>query len=92
MGQNHCTTDARFLCCVYTESFDDWGIIRYGFPMTPESILTLEKIMDYCHAKWEETDRQPPESSWPTADTLTGKKMAYNDVLQYARKLMAEQP
>jgi hypothetical protein len=58
--------------------------------MTPESILTLEKIMDYCHAKWEEADRQNPESPMPTADMLTGKKMAYNDVLQYARKLIAE--
>jgi hypothetical protein len=59
--------------------------------MTPESVLTLQKIMDYCHDKWEETNQQPPESPWPTADVLSGKKMAYNDVLQYIRKLISDE-
>jgi hypothetical protein len=59
--------------------------------MTPEAILTLQEIMDYCHAQWEETDRASG-SAWPTPDMLTGKKMAYNDVLQYARKLLGERP
>jgi hypothetical protein len=56
---------------------------------SPDAILTLERIMDYCHQKWEEAN-QPPVSSFPTADMLTGKKMAYNDVLQHARKLLDE--
>ena len=55
--------------------------------MTPESILILEKIMDHCHAKWQEAD-QTPTSEWPTPDIQTGKKMAYNDVVQFARKLL----
>jgi hypothetical protein len=57
--------------------------------MTPDAILTLEKVMDYCHEKWQEADR-PPASSFPTPDMLTGKKMAYNDVVQFARKLLDE--
>jgi len=59
--------------------------------MTPEAILTLEKIMDYCHARWEETDRAPA-SDFPTPDMLTGKKMAFNEVLQYARMLRDGSP
>lgn len=59
--------------------------------MTPESILTLQKIMDYCHDKWEDVNQQAPASPWPTADVLTGQKMAYNDVLQYARKLISDE-
>jgi hypothetical protein len=59
--------------------------------MTPEVILTLEKLMDYCHEKWAEADK-PQASSFPTADMQTGRKMAYNDVLQYARTLLAELP
>jgi len=59
--------------------------------MTPAEILLLEKIIDYCHARWEETDRAPA-SDFPTPDMLTGKKMAYNDLLQFARKLLGEQP
>lgn len=29
-------------------------------------------------------------SAFPTPDMLTGKKMAYNDVLQFARKQLAD--
>jgi hypothetical protein len=57
--------------------------------MTPESILAVEKIMDYCHAKWQEAD-ESPASQWRTPDMQTGKKMAYNDVLQFVRTLLAE--
>ena len=32
------------------------------------------------------------QGPWPTPDMQTGKKMAYNDVLQYARKLLGEKP
>jgi len=59
--------------------------------MTPEAILTLQKIMDYCHDKWGGAD-QAPASDFPTPDMLTGKKMAYNDVLQFARKLLDGSP
>jgi hypothetical protein len=58
--------------------------------MTPESILTVEKIMDFCHAKWQEVD-QAPASAWPTPDMQTGKKIAYNDALQCARTLLGEE-
>jgi hypothetical protein len=57
--------------------------------MSPDAILTLEKIMDFCHEKWTEADKHPP-AEWPTHDMLTGKKMAYNNVLQFARKLLDE--
>ena len=33
-----------------------------------------------------------PASGWPTPDMQTGKKMAYNEVLQFARKLLADGP
>jgi hypothetical protein len=59
--------------------------------MTPDAILTLEKIMDFCHARWEEAN-QSPASDFPTPDMLTGKKTAFNDVVQYARKLLSERP
>jgi hypothetical protein len=57
--------------------------------MKPEAIAALEKIMDFCHEKWTETDKLPP-SEWPTPDMRTGKKMAFNEVLQFARKMLDE--
>jgi hypothetical protein len=57
--------------------------------MAPDTVLNLEKIMDHCHEKWREAD-QVPASGWPTPDIQTGKKMAYNDVLQFVRTLIAE--
>ena len=57
--------------------------------MSPDAILTIEKILDFCHQKWAEAD-QPPASDFPTSDMLTGKKMAYNDVRRFARKLVGE--
>jgi hypothetical protein len=57
--------------------------------MSTDITLTLQKIMDYCHEKWGEAN-QAPSAAWPTPDMLTGKKMAYNDVLQFARKLLGE--
>jgi hypothetical protein len=57
--------------------------------MAPDAVLTLQKIIDYCHEKWEEAN-QAPASDWPTPEMQTGRKMAYNDVLQHARKLLAE--
>jgi hypothetical protein len=50
---------------------------------------TLNQIIDFCSEKWGEAD-QPPKSDWPTPDMRTGQKMAYNSVLQFARKLLGE--
>jgi hypothetical protein len=58
--------------------------------MKTDVILTLETLMDYCNAKWIEAAEESP-SGFPTADMLTGKKMAYNEILQFARRLLAEQ-
>jgi hypothetical protein len=57
--------------------------------MTPDAVLVLQNLMDYCHAKWEEANQAPP-SDWLTPDVQTGRKMAYNDVLQHARTLLTE--
>jgi len=53
--------------------------------MTPEAVLLLQEIMDYCHAKWEEADRAADQ----TPDMRTGRKIGYNDVLKLARKRLA---
>lgn len=50
---------------------------------------TLNEIIDFCSEKWGEAD-QEPASSFPNQDMLPGKKMAFNEVLQYARKLLSE--
>jgi hypothetical protein len=52
---------------------------------------TLRHIIDYCDRKWQEAD-QAPASDFPTQDMYIGKKVAYNDVLHYARKLLGEMP
>ena len=49
----------------------------------------IQKIISYCNDKWVESDRSQA-SAWPTPDMQTGKKMAYNDVLQFAHKLFNE--
>jgi hypothetical protein len=45
--------------------------------------------MDFCHDKLAEANKAPA-SNWPTPDMQTGKKMAYNDVLQFARNLLTK--
>lgn len=50
---------------------------------------TLRHIIEYCQAQWEKADGAPP-SEWPTLDMQIGRKMAFNNVLQYARTLLAE--
>jgi hypothetical protein len=50
---------------------------------------TLNQIIDFCSEKWGEAEGQRP-SSFPTQEMLTGKKMAFNEVLQFARKLLNE--
>jgi hypothetical protein len=57
--------------------------------MTTDVILVLQNLMDYCNDRWAEADR-PTNATFPTPDMLTGKKMAYNDVLQFARRLLGE--
>ena len=59
--------------------------------MSPDAILSLEKIIGFCHEKWAEADK-PPASGFPTPDMLTGKKMAFNEVLQHARTLLDNPP
>jgi hypothetical protein len=59
--------------------------------MNPDAILTLEKILDFCHAKWPEAN-ESPASDFPTPDMLTGQKMAYNDVVQYVRTMLDGTP
>ena len=57
--------------------------------MKPDVIHLLETLMDYCNDRWLEADKAPA-GAFPTADMLTGKKMAYNDLLQFVRKQLAE--
>ena len=56
--------------------------------MTPDAILILQNIIDYCHDKWVEADRATDE----TPDLKTGRKMAYNHVLQHTRELLDGTP
>jgi hypothetical protein len=51
---------------------------------------TLHNILDYCRRKWVESDHRISIMSGQDADIQIGKKMAYNDVLQHARKLLDE--
>jgi hypothetical protein len=55
--------------------------------MSPDTVLALEKIVNFCHEKWAEADKAPP-AEWPTPDMWLGKEMAYNNVLQFARKIL----
>jgi hypothetical protein len=57
--------------------------------MTHYAHQALNEIIDFCSEKWGEADHQPA-SPFQTRDMLTGKKMAYNEVLQFARKLLSE--
>jgi hypothetical protein len=57
--------------------------------MKTDVILAVERLMDYCNDRWVEADR-PSATAFPTVDMLTGKKMAYNDVMQFARTLLSD--
>jgi hypothetical protein len=57
--------------------------------MTPEEILTLQRIQTFCHEGWKKAADEPA-FAFPTADMLTGKKMAFNEVLQFTRTLLAD--
>lgn len=50
---------------------------------------TLKHIIDYCDKKWVEADAAS-DAPFQSQDTQSGKKIAYNDVLQYARKLIGD--
>jgi hypothetical protein len=69
-------------------SFDEKPAIGYGMAMTDRR-QTLNQIIDFCSEKWGEAN-QPPKSDWPTPDMRTGQKMAFNEVIQYVRKLLSE--
>jgi hypothetical protein len=78
------------VACGLTGTFDAGRIIGYGSSeMTPEEILTLQKIQDFCHARWQKAADEPA-SRFPTTDMLTGQKMAFNEVLQFIRTLLAD--
>ena len=62
-----------------------------GSGMTHDDSKTVLNIIGFCFDKWAEADLAP-ESDCPTPNMLTGKKMAYNDVLQHARKLLDQLP
>lgn len=51
---------------------------------------TLKHIIDYCDKKWVEADAAR-DAPFQSQDTQIGKKIAYNDVLQYARKLIGDE-
>jgi hypothetical protein len=55
-----------------------------GNAMSPDAILAVQKILDFCNEKWIEADRATDQ----TADLKTGRKIGYNHVIHYARKLL----
>ena len=55
--------------------------------MTKDATAMIESIVTYCNAKWVEAN-EASSQAWPTPEMQTGRKMAYNDVLQYARALL----
>jgi hypothetical protein len=57
--------------------------------MKTDVTRALEEVLDFCNDRWLEADR-PPQSGFPTADMLTGKKMAFNDVIQHVRTKLAD--
>lgn len=57
--------------------------------MGTNATASLKAILDFCNDRWTESDQRPP-SGFPNADMLTGKKMAYNDVIQFVRREMIE--
>jgi hypothetical protein len=53
---------------------------------------TLQSIIDYCTTKWLEARDQVAVIPVQDIDIQTGRKMAYNDVLQHARTLLDAVP
>jgi hypothetical protein len=51
---------------------------------------TLEKLIGYCNEKWIKASDEQAAAQAQDIDLLTGRKMAYDDVLQHARSLLAD--
>jgi len=61
-------------------------------PMENDATRILREVIDYCNDRWVEADgAEPVPGAFPTADMLTGKKMAYNECAPHVR-LIAELP
>ena len=54
-----------------------------------DRLQTLNQIIVFCSDRLGEAAKQPA-SSFPTEDMLTGKRMAFDEVLQFARRLLSE--
>jgi hypothetical protein len=67
------------------------GGTEFGYPlmMTDNERQLLERIIAYCDARWVEADKAS-DAPYPTPDTQLGKKMAYSDLMHYARSLLSE--
>jgi hypothetical protein len=89
MSGNGSRTLSESLCYILPKPLTHGRIPAKRRGMNPDAIPTLEKIIDFCHQKWAEADKHPV-SDWPTPDMQTGKKMAFNEVLQFARKMLDE--
>lgn len=59
-----------------------------AFPMT-DARQAFQKIIDYCNDRWLEAD-EASATSYDAPGTKTGRLMAYNDVLQFARRMQAD--
>ena len=57
--------------------------------MTDETRQALQRIIDFCHDRWIEAE-DAPATPYDKPGTQMGRKMAYNDVLQFAGRLLAD--
>jgi hypothetical protein len=57
--------------------------------MKTDVILALETLLDFCNDRWVAADTARP-GPFPNADMLTGKKIAYNEVIQFVRTQLAD--
>ncbi|APW58617.1 hypothetical protein [Paludisphaera borealis] len=51
---------------------------------------TLQQVIDYCETRRGEVREEIAKSPVQDIDILTGRKLAYNDLLQHARTLLNE--
>ena len=71
--------------------FDAGGHLDYWSAMTQDVRQTLERIISFCNAKWTEA-HEAADGAVPPPETLTAEKHAYNEVYQFVRTLLDEQP
>ena len=67
--------------------------VRCAMAMLMENDGTsiLREVIEHCNDRWVEADgAEPVPGAFPTAEMLTGEKMAYNNVIQFARRRLAE--